>query len=85
VTHPGFLVSILPSVGRDALARPARLRYSVMAFIQSGSAHIAMQWFLAAPWQEKAQWIGYIFSNPQLLVRWTYWQLRRTIPALRPR
>jgi glycogen(starch) synthase len=85
VTYPGFLVSILPPMGRGVRVMPARRRYSVMALIQSGSAHIAMQWFLAAPWQEKARWIGRILSNPQLLAQWIDWQLRRTILALRPR
>ena len=85
VTYPGCLVSILPPVGRGAQATPARRHYSVMALIQSGSVHFVMQWFLAAPWQEKARWIGRILTNPQLLAQRIDWQLRRTIPARRPR
>jgi len=85
VTYPGFLVSILPPMGRGARVMPARRRYSVMALIQSGSARIVMQWFLGAPWQQKARWIGRILTNPQLLAQWIDWQFRRTILALRPR
>jgi glycogen(starch) synthase len=74
-TYPGFLVSILPPAGRRSRLMPATRRYSVMALIQSDSAHIVMQWFLAAPWRQKARWIGHLFSNPQRMAQWIGWQL----------
>jgi glycogen synthase len=84
-TFPGFLVSTLPPIGRGARTMPYGRRYSVMALIQFGSSHIAMRWFLEAPWQEKARWIGRILSNPQPFAQWINWQLRRNLAALRPR
>jgi hypothetical protein len=84
-TFPGFLMSILPPVGRGARTMPYRRRYSVMALIQFDSAHIAMRWFLDAPWREKVRWIGRILSKPQPFAQWINWQLRRNLAALRPR
>lgn len=78
VTYPGLLVTVVatPASGCEMPSRPER-RYSVMALAQSGSAHFALQWFLRAPWGEKARWLRGAIAQPQRIVRWIVWQARR--------
>ncbi len=77
VTYPGPLVSLIPPVsgGEQVQIRPER-RYSVMALAQSGSAHFALKWFLAAPWGEKARWVREAIGQPRRILRWIVWQAR---------
>ncbi len=78
VTYPGLLVTSTssPASGTRARNRPER-RYSVMALAQSGSTQFALQWFLRAPWREKARWLRGAIAQPRRIVRWIRWQARR--------
>jgi hypothetical protein len=82
VTYPGMLVSVHPPANQSARNSYQERRFSGMALIQSGSAQFALQWFLKAPWPEKAKWLGRIFSHPQRVARWMSWQIRRAVPGL---
>jgi hypothetical protein len=77
VTYPEVLASVCPPARERAVSSAAsQRRYSAVALSQRGSAKIAWSWFLAAPFTEKARWVGKAMMQPRRAAQWIAWQVR---------
>ena len=77
ITYPEIVASAAPrrASGHTAWSGRAK-RYSAIALAQRASARLTLTWFLAAPWTEKARWLGQVFGQPRRTAHWVAWQLR---------
>jgi len=77
VTYPDTMATIVGTPVSETLAEGRhRKRYSAMALAQHGSAQFTLQWFLAAPWTEKARWAGRVLTRPRRTANWLAWHFR---------
>jgi hypothetical protein len=77
VRYPGILASVISTRDSSAMAGAKRKkRYSAMSLAQHGSMRFTLHWFLAAPWNEKARWVGRVITRPRRTVHWLAWHLR---------
>lgn len=77
VTYPEMLASVCPpACERTVSSAASQRRYSAVALSQRGSAKIAWSWFLAAPFAEKARWLGKVMMQPRRAAQWIAWQVR---------
>lgn len=84
VIYPDVLASVMgkPVTDTSVGARSGK-RFSAMSLALHGSAQLTLDWFLAAPWAEKARWAGRALTHPRRTAHWLAWQLRAA--AARPR
>jgi glycosyltransferase involved in cell wall biosynthesis len=77
LTYPDILASVTSSLRRSAEGGAGhRKRYSGMTLAVRGSARLSLNWFLAAPWNEKARCVGRVFKEPKRTAQWLAWHLR---------
>jgi glycogen synthase len=77
VTYPDILASVVSLTHGSTLRGSGhRKRYSAMTLAVRGSARLKLNWFLAAPWSEKARWVRQVLKEPRRTAQWLAWQLR---------